>query len=81
LLNVEEKAVNVERLKVKHDYELQKRLDTIEQDRKNMQYAVMVIILLLVLVICILLLINFRNKAEKLRLEKNSLKTVKKSWR
>lgn len=78
LLNVEEKAVNVERLKVKHDYELQKRLDTIEQDRKNMQYAVMVIILLLVLVICILLLINFRNKAEKLRLEKKLIENREK---
>ena len=30
LLNIEEKAVNVERLKVQHDYELQKRLDKIE---------------------------------------------------
>jgi len=70
LLNVEEKAVNVERLKVKHEYELQQRLDKIEQDRKNTLYIVMVIILLLVVAICILLLINFRNKAEKLRLEK-----------
>lgn len=70
LLNVEEKAVNVERLKVKHEYELQQRLNKIEQDRKNTLYIVMVIILLLVVAICILLLFNFRNKAEKLRLEK-----------
>lgn len=78
LLNVEEQAVNVERLKVKHDYEMQKRLDTIEQDRKNMLYVVMVVILLLVLVICILLLINFRNKAEKLRLEKKLIENREK---
>lgn len=70
LLNVEEKAVNVERLKVKHDYELQKRLDQIEQSRKNTLYVVVVVILVLVSAICILLLINFRNKTEKLRLEK-----------
>ncbi|MCE3074508.1 tetratricopeptide repeat protein [Chryseobacterium gwangjuense] len=70
LLNVEEKAVNVERLKVKHEYELQQRLNKIEQDRKNTLYIVMFIILLLVVAICILFLFNFRNKAEKLRLEK-----------
>ncbi|WP_241330385.1 tetratricopeptide repeat protein [Chryseobacterium arthrosphaerae] len=78
LLNIEEKAVNVERLKVQHDYELRKRLDKIEQDKKNILYAVMVIILLLVLVICILLLINFRNKAEKLRLEKKLIENREK---
>lgn len=70
LLNVEEKAVNVERLKAKHDYEMQKRLDRIEQDKKNILYMVTGIILLLILVICILLLINYRNKTEKLSLEK-----------
>ncbi|MGU3375351.1 LuxR C-terminal-related transcriptional regulator [Chryseobacterium sp. M5A1_1a] len=78
LLNVEEKAVNVERLKVQHDYELQKRLDKIEQDKKNMLYIVMVIILLLVVIISILLLINFRNKAEKLRLEKKLIENREK---
>ena len=78
LLNVEEKAVNVERLKVKHDYELQKRLDKIDQDRKNVMYVVMVIILLLVVIISILLLINFRNKAEKLRLEKKLIENREK---
>lgn len=78
LLNVEEKAVNVEKLKVQHDYELQKRLDKIEQDRKNMLYVVMVIILLLIVIISILLLINFRNKAEKLRLEKKLIENREK---
>lgn len=78
LLNVEEKAVNVERLKVQHDYELQKRLDKIEQDRRNMLYVVMVIILLLIVIISILLLINFRNKAEKLRLEKKLIENREK---
>ncbi|MEG0926461.1 tetratricopeptide repeat protein [Chryseobacterium sp.] len=78
LLNVEEKAVNVERVKIQHDYELQKRLDKIEQDRKNMLYIVMVIILLLVVIISILLLINFRNKAEKLRLEKKLIENREK---
>ncbi|WP_347219813.1 tetratricopeptide repeat protein [Chryseobacterium sp.] len=78
LLNVEEKAVNVERLKVRHDYELQKMLDKIEQDKKNMLYAVIAIILLLVVVISILLLINFRNKAEKLRLEKKLIENREK---
>lgn len=78
LLNVEEKAVNVERLKVRHDYELQKRVDKIEQDRKNMLYVVMGIIMLLVVVISILLLINFRNKAEKLRLEKKLIENREK---
>lgn len=78
LLNIEEKAVNVERLKIQHDYELQKRLDTIEQDRKNMLYVVMGIILLLILIISILLLVNFRNKAEKLRLEKKLIENREK---
>ncbi|NIF03906.1 hypothetical protein F3J23_00510 [Chryseobacterium sp. Tr-659] len=78
LLNIEEKAVNVERLKVKQDYELQKRIDKIEQDRENMLYVIMVIILLLVLIICILWLINFRNKAEKLRLEKKLIENREK---
>ncbi|MGE8554691.1 MAG: tetratricopeptide repeat protein [Chryseobacterium jejuense] len=78
LLNIEEKAVNVERLKVRHDYELQKRLDTIEQDKKNILYVVMAVILLLIVIISILLLINFRNKAEKLRLEKKLIENREK---
>lgn len=78
LLNVEEKAVNVERVKVQHDYELQKRLYKIEQSRKNTLYIVMVIVLLLVIIICILWLINFRNKTEKLRLEKKLIENREK---
>lgn len=68
-LNIEMKAVNIERVKVQHDYELKKKIEDLEQNRKNTLYIILFILLVLITVICVLLLINYRNKAEKLRLE------------
>lgn len=68
-MNLEQKAVNVERLKIQHEYELQKKIKDLEEGRKNTLFTVVLIILFLVVAICILFLINYKNKAEQLRLE------------
>ncbi|SHL12967.1 tetratricopeptide repeat protein [Chryseobacterium polytrichastri] len=69
LLNIEQKAVNVEKIKIKHDYEVQKKIEDLENSKRNTLIALVVIGLLLITIICILLLINYKNKAEKFRLE------------
>lgn len=69
LLNIEQKAVNIEKMKVQYEYELQKKVKDLEESKKNVLFIVVVAILILLAIICLLLLINYRNKAEQLRLE------------
>ncbi|WP_300673524.1 tetratricopeptide repeat protein [Soonwooa sp.] len=69
-LNIEEKAVSVERTKLKHDYESQKKIDELIQDKRQSYYIAGAIFLLLCIVISVLAVINYRNKVSKLELEK-----------
>ncbi|MGO4709089.1 helix-turn-helix transcriptional regulator [Chryseobacterium sp. 2TAF14] len=70
LMNIEEKAVNVERIKAEHEYELKQKLSSLKQEKRNLIYIVILIVFLLIVVISILYTINYRNKNEALNLEK-----------
>ena len=78
LMNIEEKAVNVERLKAQHEYELKKKLDKLEQDKKNIVYVIVLVIFLSITIICILLAFNYKNKTEALNLEKKLIEAREK---
>ncbi|MGV0924465.1 LuxR C-terminal-related transcriptional regulator [Empedobacter tilapiae] len=69
-LNIEEKAVNVERTKLKHDYESQKKIDELIQTKKQTYYLAGSIFLILCIIISILLVLNYKSKVSKLELEK-----------
>lgn len=78
MMNIEEKAVNVERIKAQHEYELKKKLDTLKQEKRNLVYIVILVVFLLIVVICILYTINYRNKTEALNLEKKLIEAREK---
>src|SRR5690606_26814222 len=70
ILNIEEKAVNVERIKAQHEYELKHKLNTLKQDKRNLVYTVILVVFLLVIIISVLIAINYKNRTEALDLEK-----------
>lgn len=78
MLNIEEKAVNVERIKAQHEYELKQKLTSLKQEKKNLIYIIVLVIFLLIVVICILYTINYRNKTEALNLEKKLIEAREK---
>lgn len=69
-LNIEEKAVSVERIKLKHDYESQKQIDKLLISKKQTYYFTGIVLLVLCIVIAVLLVINSKNKISNLELEK-----------
>ncbi|MBD3905815.1 tetratricopeptide repeat protein [Chryseobacterium sp. Ch-15] len=78
LMNIEEKAVNVERIKAQHEYELKQKLATLKQEKRNLIYIIVLVVFLLVVVICIFYTINYRNKTEALDLEKKLIEAREK---
>ena len=77
-LNIEEKAVNVERMKAQYEYELKHKLHTLKQDKRNLIYTIILVVFLLVLIISVLFALNFKNRTEALNLEKKLIETREK---
>lgn len=78
MLNIEEKAVNVERIKAQHEYELKQKVNSLKQEKRNLVYIIILVVFLLIVVICILYTINYRNKTEALNLEKKLIEAREK---
>lgn len=78
ILNIEEKAVNVERIKAQHEYELKHKLNTLKQDKRNLVYTVILVVFLLVIIISVLIAINYKNRTEALDLEKKLIEAREK---
>lgn len=78
MLNIEEKAVNVERIKAQHEYELKQKLSSLKEEKRNLIYIIILVVFLLIVVICILYTINYRNKTEALNLEKKLIEAREK---
>lgn len=78
MLNIEEKAVNVERIKAQHEYELKQKVNGLKQEKRNLVYIIILVVFLLIVVICILYTINYRNKTEALNLEKKLIEAREK---
>jgi tetratricopeptide (TPR) repeat protein len=74
-INVEEKAVNLERIKLEQDYKIRTQLKTITEEKKQFKYYVVGLILVVALLILIILLIKYRNKNINSQLQKEKLKT------
>lgn len=74
LMNIEEKAVNVEKIKAQHEYELKQ----IKQDKRNLVYIIVLVIFFLIVIISILIAINYKNRTEALDLEKKLIEAREK---
>lgn len=78
LMNIEEKAVNVEKIKARHEYEMKQKLDTLRQEKKNLLYIIIIVIIVLILITSLFFTINYRNKTETLNLEKKLIEAREK---
>ncbi|WP_316633812.1 hypothetical protein [uncultured Flavobacterium sp.] len=73
-INVEQKAVNIERIKLEQDYKARTQIKTIIEEKKRFKYYVIGLILLVGILILIILLIKYRNKDIENQLKKEKLK-------
>lgn len=74
-MNVEEKAVNIERVKLEQDYKVRTQIKTLTEQKKLFKYSVVGLILIVGILILIILLIRYRNRNIKNELEKEKLNT------
>lgn len=74
-MNVEEKDVNLEKIKLEQDYKVRTQIKTLIEQKKLFKYSVIGLILVVGILILIILLIKFRNKNIKHQLEQEKLKT------
>jgi DNA-binding NarL/FixJ family response regulator len=72
-LNIEEKAVNVEKLKIEYDYKIREKQLEIDESRKRMNLLLAIGGLTILLLVLSLFMIRYRNRLEKEKLA-NQLK-------
>ena len=73
-INIEQKAVNLERIRLEQDYKVRTRIRSLEEEKKRFKYYVVGLIMLVGILVLIILLIRYRNKNIKNQLEKEKLK-------
>lgn len=74
-IHVEEKAVNIERIKLEQDYKVRTQIKTLIEQKKLFKYSVVGLVLVIGILILIILLIKYRNKNIKNQLEQEKLKS------
>ncbi|MNS30184.1 Bacterial regulatory protein, luxR family [compost metagenome] len=73
-INIEQKAVNLERIKLEQDYKVRSQIRTLVEEKTRFKYYVVGLILVIGILTLILLLIRYRNRNIKNQLEKEKLK-------
>ncbi|MBZ4037556.1 tetratricopeptide repeat protein [Flavobacterium sp. 17A] len=73
-INIEQKAVNLERIRLEQDYKVKNKIRTLEEEKTRFRYYVAGLILVVGILILIILLIRYRNKNIKNQLEREKLK-------
>ncbi|MCV9926377.1 hypothetical protein OIU83_01840 [Flavobacterium sp. LS1R49] len=74
-IHVEEKAVNLEKIKLEQDYKVRSQIKTLTEQKRLFKYFVVGLILVVGILILIIFLIKYRNRNIKNQLEKEKLKT------
>lgn len=74
-IHVEEKAVNLEKIKLEQDYKVRSQIKTLTEQKRVFKYFVVGLILVVGILILIIFLIKYRNRNIKNQLEKEKLKT------
>lgn len=75
-LNIEEKAVNVEKLKIEYDYKIKEQQSEIENKRNQLKFLAAIFGLIILLLILSLFMIRYKNRLVKAKLE-NELNEAK----
>jgi hypothetical protein len=73
-VNIEQKAVNLERIRLEQDYKVRIQIRSLEEEKKRFKYYVVGLILVVGILVLIILLIRYRNKNIKNQLEKEKMK-------
>ena len=73
-INIEQKAVNLERIRLEQDYKVRSQIRTLVEEKTRFKYYVVGLILVIGILTLILLLIRYRNRNIKNQLEKEKLK-------
>jgi len=77
-LNVEEKAVNVERLKLQQEYRTRAQIEALKDEKQQFKYILIGLSLVVGILALLILLIKYKNRITKNRLEKELLETKQK---
>ena len=77
-INVEEKAVNIERLKLEAEYDKKDQIRTLKENRKKFNYIIIGLSLISGLLILLIILGKYRNRLSKVRLEKKLIEAKRK---
>lgn len=72
-LNVEEKALNVERLKLQQEYKTREQIRQLVDEKQRSKYLMIGLCLVTGILVLIILLIKYKNKITKSQLEKKLL--------
>ena len=72
-LNIEEKAVNIEKLKIAYDYKIKSQEDEIKNNKKRTTFIVTICGLIILLLVLGMLMIQYKKRLLKVKLE-NELK-------
>ena len=67
-LNVEEKAVNVERLRLQQEFKSQAKIQELEADKKQIKNVLIVSCLVVIILVLLLVLIRYKNRIAKSKL-------------
>jgi len=73
-INIEQKAVNLERIRLEQDYKVRSQIRTLVEEKTRFKYYVVGLILVIGILVLILLLIRYRNRNISNQLEKEKLK-------
>lgn len=74
-LNIEEKAVNVERLKLQQEFKNKEKIQQLNQEKKRFKYLLVGISLVMVILILLLFIFRIRGKMIQNRLERELLES------
>ena len=77
-LNIEEKAVNVERLKLEQEYKTKNKIRALKEQQKKFYYLVIGLSLLTGILILVIILIRYKNRLSKMRIEKQLIEAKRK---
>ncbi|MDG5490718.1 tetratricopeptide repeat protein [Psychroserpens sp. SPM9] len=77
-LNIEEKAVNVERLKLQQEYRTRAQIEALKAEKKQFKYILIGLSLIASILLLLILLIKYKNRITNNRLEKELLETKQK---
>ena len=76
--NVEEKAVNVERLKIEFEYKTKDQIRTLKENRKKSGYIIIGLSLISGLLALLIILVKYRTRLSKVQLEKKLIEAKRK---